>query len=158
MCNELNDEARRDDPIESAAFGAKQNAGNNGNNSNNNTPRGGRSHRGRGSGRGGRGGGGGSSGDNDDRETTPTEDKRSAVRAYCNHCKHTHIGAGDNCWFTFPYKATDEWRARNADKIKTKTSTGTANIAIVTHTEPNVETAFDRFSFAAVKLSADVLS
>jgi hypothetical protein len=35
MCNELNDEARRDDPIKSAAFGAKQN---NSNNSNNNTP------------------------------------------------------------------------------------------------------------------------
>jgi hypothetical protein len=154
MCNELNDEARRDDPIKSAAFGAKQNA-DNGNNSNNNTPRGGRSHRGRGSGRGGRGGGGG---DNDDRKTTPTDDKRSALRAYCNHCKHTHIGAGDNCYFTFPHKAPEAWRARNADKIKTETSTGTANIAIVTHTEPEVETAFDTFSFAAVKLSADVLS
>jgi hypothetical protein len=46
MYNELNDEAGRDNPIRSAAFGAKQNAGNN------NTPRGGRSHRGRGTGRG----------------------------------------------------------------------------------------------------------
>jgi hypothetical protein len=134
------------------AFGAKQNASNN---SNNNTPQGGRGHRGRGSGQGGRGGGGGG---NDDRQTTLTSDKRLAVRAYCNHCKHTHIGAGDNCWFTFPYKATDEWRARNADKIKTKTSTGTANIAIINHTEHDVERAFNTFSFAAVKLSADVLS
>jgi hypothetical protein len=152
MCNELNDEARRDDPIKSAAFGAKQNT-DNGNNSNNNTPRGGRSHRGRGSGR-GRGGG---SGDND-RQNTPTSDKMSALRAYCNHCKHTHIGAGDNCYFTFPHKAPEAWRARNADKIKTETSIGTANIAIVTHTEPDVETAFHTFSYAAVKLSADVLS
>jgi hypothetical protein len=154
MCNELNDEARRDDPIKSAAFGAKQHADNS-NNSNNNTPRGGRSHRGRGSGRGGRGGGGG---DNNDRQTTLTGDKRLALRAYCNHCKHTHIGAGNNCYFTFPHKAPKAWRARNADKIKTKTSTGTANIAIVTHTEPDVETAFHTFSYAAVKLSADVLS
>ena len=37
MCNELNDEARRDDPIKSAAFSAKQNTKNS-NNSNNNTP------------------------------------------------------------------------------------------------------------------------
>jgi hypothetical protein len=155
MCNELNDKACRDDPIKSAAFGAKQNA-NNGNNSNNNTPRGGRSHRGRGSGQGGRGGGG--RGNIDDRQTTMTDDKRSALRAYCNHCKHTHIGAGDNCYFTFPHKAPEAWRARNADKIKTETSTGTANVAIVTHTEPDVERAFETFSFAAVKLSADVLS
>ncbi|KAF1945404.1 hypothetical protein EJ02DRAFT_338342, partial [Clathrospora elynae] len=154
MCNKLNNKARRDNPIKSAAFGARQNASKD--NSNNNTPRGGRSHRGRGSGRGGQGGGGG--GNDNDRKTTPTDNKRSAVRAYCNHCKHTHIGAGDNCWFTFPHKATDDWRARNADRIKIKPSTGTANIAIVTHTEPDVERAFDRFSFAAVKLSADVLS
>jgi hypothetical protein len=154
MCNELNDEARRDDPIMSAAFGAKQN---NSNNRNNNTPRGGRSYRGRGSGQRGRVGGGGG-GDDNDRQTTLTGDKRSAVRAYCNHCNHTHIGAGDNCWITFPHKATDDWRARNADKIKTERSTGTANIAIVTHTEPDVERAFDTFSYAAVKLSADVLS
>jgi hypothetical protein len=159
MCNELNDEARRDDPIKSAAFGAKQNAGNNDTNSNNNTPRGGRSYRGRGSRQRGRGGGGGGGGgDNDDRKTTPTDDKKSAVQAYCNHCKHTHIRAGDNCYFTFPHKAPEAWRARNADKIKTETLTGTANIAIVTHTEPCVERAFDTFSFAAVKLSADVLS
>jgi hypothetical protein len=107
MCNELNDKARCNDPIKSAAFSAKQHAdnsnnGNNGNNSNNNTPRGGRSHRGRGSGRGGRGGGGG---DNDDRQTTLTGDKRLALQAYCNHCKHTHIRASDNCYFTFPHKA-----------------------------------------------------
>jgi hypothetical protein len=61
MCNELNDEARRDDPIKSAAFGVKQNAGSN----NNNPPRGDRSHRGRDSRRGGRGGGGGGGVDND---------------------------------------------------------------------------------------------
>lgn len=154
MCNELNDEARRDDPIKSAAFGAKQNA-DNGNNSNNNKPRGGRRDRGRGSGRGDRGGGGGN---DDDRQNTITDDKRAALRAYCNHCKHTHIGARDNCYFTFPHKAPKAWRAKQANKIKTETSTGTANVAIVTHKEPDVESAFDTFSFAAVKLSADVLS
>jgi hypothetical protein len=155
MCNELNDEARRDDPIKSAAFGAKQNAGKE-NNNNNNTPRGGRSNRGRDSRRGGHGGG---SGSNDDQHITLTDDKRSNSRAYCNHCKHTHIGAGDNCWFTFPHKATDDWRARNADKIKTKTSTSTANIAIVTQTgPPDATTVFNTFSFAAVQLSPDVLS
>jgi hypothetical protein len=47
---------------------------------------------------------------------------------------------------------------RNANKIKTKTSTGTANIAIVTYTEPDIKRAFNTFSFAAVKLSANVLS
>jgi hypothetical protein len=47
---------------------------------------------------------------------------------------------------------------RNADKINNKMSTGTANIAIATHTEHDVERAFDTFSFAAVELSADVLS
>ena len=104
MCNELNNKARRDDPIKSATFGAKQNA-NNSNNSNNNTPRGGRSHRGRGSGRGGGGGGGG--GNNDDRQTTLTDYKKSALRAYYNHYKHTYIRASDNYYFTFPDKAPE---------------------------------------------------
>jgi hypothetical protein len=36
MCNKLNNEARCDDPIKSAAFRARQNASND--NSNNNTP------------------------------------------------------------------------------------------------------------------------
>jgi hypothetical protein len=62
MCNELNDEARRNDPIKSAAFGAKQNA-DNGNNSNNNTLRGGCSYCSRGPGQGGRGGRGGDNND-----------------------------------------------------------------------------------------------
>ena len=87
MCNELNDEARRDDPIKSAAFGAKQNA-DNGNN--NNTPRGGR---------------GGRGGDDNDRQTTLIGDKSLALRAYCNHYKHTHIRASNNCYFIFPNKA-----------------------------------------------------
>ncbi|KAF1934866.1 hypothetical protein EJ02DRAFT_296993, partial [Clathrospora elynae] len=154
ICNELNNKARCDNPIKSATFGAKQNA-NNGNKSNNNTPQGGRSHCGRGSGQGGCGGG---SGNNDNRQTTVTDDKRSALQAYCNHCKHTHIGAGNNCYFTFPHKAPEAWQARNANKIKTETSTGTANVAIVTHTEPDIERTFETFSFASVKLSADVLS
>jgi hypothetical protein len=151
MCNELNDEHAATILSRALPFGAKQNAGDN---SNNNSPRGGRGHHGRGSGQGGREGGGG----DNDRQTTLASDKRSAIRAYCKHCKHTHIGAGDHCWFTFPYKATDERQARNADKIDTRASTDTANVAIATHTEHDVERAFDRFSFAAVKLSADVLS
>ncbi|KAF1934844.1 hypothetical protein EJ02DRAFT_299677, partial [Clathrospora elynae] len=146
MCNKLNDKARCDNPIKSAAFAVNQSAGNN--NHTDGHSCGGCNPRRRG--RVGRGGRGGSSCGNDN--------KRSTLRDYCIHCKHTHIGAGKNCWFTFPHKATNEWRAKNADKIKTKTSTGTANIAIVTHPEPGIATVFDRFSFAAVQLSAEVLS
>jgi hypothetical protein len=47
---------------------------------------------------------------------------------------------------------------RNANKIKTKTSTGITNIAIITYTEPNVKIVFNTFSFAVVKLSTNVLS
>jgi hypothetical protein len=54
--------------------------------------------------------------------------------------------------------ASKAWRARNADKIKTKTSIGTANVAILTYTEPNIKRAFYTISYAVVKLSANVLS
>jgi hypothetical protein len=57
MCNKLNNKARSNNPIKSAAFSVKQNASSNSNN--NNTPRGDCSYRSRDLGRGGRRGRGG---------------------------------------------------------------------------------------------------
>jgi hypothetical protein len=52
---------------------------------------------------------GGSSGsDNNNCKTTLTDDKRLAVQAYYNYCKHTHIRASNNYYFTFLYKATNK--------------------------------------------------
>ncbi|KAF2621926.1 hypothetical protein BU25DRAFT_307414, partial [Macroventuria anomochaeta] len=57
------------------------------------------------------------------------DSKSTIARAHCKHCDRTHYGGGDNCWYTFPEKATQEWRDKNADYIKTKK--GGANAAAV---------------------------
>jgi hypothetical protein len=115
MCNELIDEARRDDPIKAANAAARHRSGGDG------QP----SRHGNGYGRG--------QGDRDTKNNRGNSDQQAgqrssnkpptSTRTYCKHCDSTHYGGGDNCWFTFPEKATPEWRQRNADRLKLKLKT-----------------------------------
>ncbi|KAF1923748.1 uncharacterized protein M421DRAFT_43017, partial [Didymella exigua CBS 183.55] len=125
MCAELLDEARRDDPIKAAYSSAKHHSGgdNNNNNNNNNNRNDTRGHGGSrgGLGRGNRGGGrGGGNSQGNRGGGNQTGNKSTAERAHCKLCNHTHYGAGDNCWHTYPHKATPEWRERNAELLKSK--------------------------------------
>jgi len=103
LIHELNDEARRNDPVKAAAFAAKNNTDKTGD-----IQRGGGHGRGRGGhGRGGRGGNrGGSSHGADSKTTTPPAAAQSGGRpgvTMCLHCSREHYGAGDRCWVKFPH-------------------------------------------------------
>ncbi|KAF3030301.1 hypothetical protein E8E12_000022, partial [Didymella heteroderae] len=160
MSNELNDEARRDDPVKTAYAMAKQKTdqqkSGGGHNNNNGTSSSGGNGNGGSRRRGGRNGGqnnGSSSNDSgggDRQKTSQPNDKPE--RALCHKCNHTHVGAGDSCWYTYPEKAPAEWRERNAHKLN-KSKTGT-NAAMVTD---NSNGYSSRFAYATVKLSDDVL-
>jgi hypothetical protein len=125
MCNKLIDEARRDDPIKIANVATKQQSGGDSSNNNtNNNSRGGRSGRGRER----NGQSGNNKGDRQQAEQRAEAKPATATKAYCKHCDFTHYGGGNNCWYTFPEKATDDWRRRNADKIKTKSRANAATV------------------------------
>ena len=121
MCAELLDEARRDDPIKAAYSSTKQQSGGDSNNHNGTRGRGGQ--RGGGLGRGNRGGRGGSdrgNGRGGNQNSNGNSSRSNAERAHCKLCNRTHYGAGDDCWYTYPHKATPEWRERNAELLKSK--------------------------------------
>ncbi|KAF2627484.1 hypothetical protein BU25DRAFT_341575, partial [Macroventuria anomochaeta] len=153
MCNELNDEARRNDPVKVTYATMKQKAGNgnysksggNGTNGSDNPQRcsynNNHNNNGYCSTRNG--------GNNSQKPSQSTDHSRGPK---CKHCGHPHAGAGDNCWYTFPEKAPQEWRERNADRLKSKSQRAGANAAIV-----SVNTAMNNFTFATVQLSDDVL-
>ncbi|KAF1938996.1 hypothetical protein EJ02DRAFT_468461 [Clathrospora elynae] len=120
MIKEINDKARRDDPVKTHAFAIKtQKQLAEGNNNNSNPPNrhqvgGGRGGRGRGRGRGNNnsgGRGGGNGGGNNTPAITITPGK--TVKADCE-CGRNHYGAGASCWFLHPNLATPEWREKQA--------------------------------------------
>ena len=133
MCDDLIDEARRDDPIKTAYAIVKQQK------SGGEQPQGDSNRRRRGK----RNNNNNSKGEGSDNQNT-TQSNRPH-HAYCKHCKSEHIGGGDNCWITFPHKASEEWRVRNANRIKTNNKQA-ANAAIV----HNSVQPFGGFSLATV--------
>jgi hypothetical protein len=140
MCDDLTDEARRDDPIKTTYAMSKQRK------SGGEQSRGDPNRRRR-----------GKRNDNSDSKCEVSDNQKTAQsnrpqRAYCKHCKSEHIGGGDNCWFTFPHKASEEWRARNANSIKTNNNQA-ANAAIVN----NDVRPYSGFSLATVQLSDNVM-
>jgi hypothetical protein len=92
---EINDEARRDDPVKTAAFASKQ--GNNSGNNSQQTGGGKNNKNGRRVGR------------NKDKEVAQTpsqnDSKPKLSVGYCDHCKHEHFGFGKNCYRKFPLLA-----------------------------------------------------
>jgi hypothetical protein len=144
LIHELNDEARRNDPVKAAAFAAKNNTDNTGDNQ-----RGGSRGRGRcGRGRGGRGGNRGSSSNRADSNTITPPAAQSGGRpgvSMCLHCSREHYGAGDRCWVKFPHlKVEHETR---------KAAQAQAAAPSVTQAAPVPEQSFGQYnaySFATV--------
>ncbi|KAF1934607.1 hypothetical protein EJ02DRAFT_308366, partial [Clathrospora elynae] len=149
MCNELIDEARRDDPIKHAAYAAKQQFGG-GHTDQNNRHKG----QGRDQGRGGGSGHGGThNGDHlqlyhgqQQQGNQPSNHKRPE-KVHCKHCGFVHYGGGNNCWYTFPQKATEDWRRKNADKLRNKKWNGTAAIAVQS-TLDDIEQSYQHLNFS----------
>jgi hypothetical protein len=104
---EINDEARRDDPVKTAAFASKQ-----GNNSGNNSQqtRGGKDNKN--SRRNGR---------NKDKGAAQTlaqnDSKLKLSVGYCDYCKHDHFGFSANCYRKFPHLAPPRWHDKAAKQI-----------------------------------------
>jgi hypothetical protein len=92
---EINDEARRDDPVKTAAFASKQ--GNN--NGNNSQQTGGRKDN-KNSRRSGR---------NKDKGAAQTlaqnDSKLKLLVGYCDYCKYDYFSFSANCYRKFPYLA-----------------------------------------------------
>jgi hypothetical protein len=116
MIKEINDEARRDDPVQTAAFAAKKqqitayDRNNSGETDISSQKSGGDTRRGRGYRRGGYPSGSRNNSDKGDR----------SVFAECDQCGREHYGAGPNCWIANPHLATPEWRDRRAAREAAK--------------------------------------
>lgn len=148
MIQEINDEARRDDPVKTASFAVKRQhepADSKENNSRNSQQAGGDNRRGRGRGRGGHNGGarGGSNTVSNNSTNNTTNDSKPAP-PYCKHCKREHWGAGDTCWHTFPHLASQEWRDRQAARNNQTTAPAAAATAAATiNDRRNYSVSFD---------------
>jgi hypothetical protein len=142
VIHELNDEARRDDPVKATSFASnQQQAGNN--------PRGGRG-RGRGRGRGnkgseGRGGGQqGASAQSTATSTTTTtqENTQSAERtprqpvSHCTHCNREHAGGTALCWKAYPHLIPPHIKAKWDANVTNRTQSPHTNAAAVLIDEP----------------------
>ena len=136
VIHELNDEARRDDPVKAASFASnKQQVGNNDN----------RRGRGRGRGRGGgsQGRGGGQQGSTSTpaaATTTITQSPTTSADrtprqpiAYCTHCDKEHAGGTAQCWKAYPHLIPPhikaKWEANTANHSQSP-PTNAAAVAI----------------------------
>jgi hypothetical protein len=112
MIKEINDEARCDNPVKTAAFAVKKQITaydrNNGEETDISSQQsGGDTRRGRGHGRGGYPSGSHINSDKGDRP----------VFAECDLCGCEHYGADPNCWIANPHLTTPEWRDRQAAQM-----------------------------------------
>jgi hypothetical protein len=157
VINELNDEARRDDPVKAAAFAAKKSIVNTSNDTtdsnrqNTGGDRGGGRGRGRGRLRGGNNNGGGR-GDSQS-STTPTPQSAGPLPATTTpkvacSCGRTHAGGGPNCWFNNPHLAPAWWSEKRKPDA-------TAAVTVTTDNSAPSRNAFS-FSFATVGNVAEV--
>jgi hypothetical protein len=102
---EINDEARRDDPVKTAAFASKNNSGNTGQqtggrNNNKNSRRSGRNK------------------DKGAAQTPAQNDSKLKLSVgYCDYCKYNHFGFSANCYRKFPHLAPPRWHEKAAERI-----------------------------------------
>jgi hypothetical protein len=139
LIHELNDEARRDDPVKTASFASnKQQAGNN------DTQRGHGRGRGRGRGRGGgsQGRGGGQQGSTSTPAAATTTTVQSLTTsadrtprhpiAHCTYCNKEHPGGTAHCWKAHPHlippSVKAKWEATATQSQSPHTSAAAVSI------------------------------
>ncbi|KAF2733554.1 hypothetical protein EJ04DRAFT_564950 [Polyplosphaeria fusca] len=91
MINEINDEARREDPVKKAMALRVQPKSTQQPGSNQRQGKGDKVKK-----------------DNKPRNTKPTSSK-PVERRYCPSCQYEHLGGGPNCWFAYPEKASKQF-------------------------------------------------
>src|SRR3954451_10102946 len=91
MVLEINDEARRHDPVKQAAFAARTEQQKNKGNKEDNKKDGDKDRRGQ---------------------------NQKYNGTYCDFCKRTHFGGGPKCYWAHPELAPQGWRERNVERLK----------------------------------------
>jgi transposase InsO family protein len=128
MIYEINDEARRDDPVKTAFTAAKQKP-TKGNGNHSNTPKG-----------------------KDKKEANKPNEKgknkkSKIVKMYCPPCGREHLRTPELCYFDKPNQAPKDWQERNAKKQQSSTVAATS---IASSYTPQPDANYDSpFSFAA---------